>query len=70
MPRRKPTHEAKRASGPTQSKEARREAGRVRLDMWWPADLVELLDAMRGEHTRSAALQMLARLALGGGNAS
>lgn len=51
--------------GATQSKEARRESGRVRLDMWWPEELVERLDAMRGERTRSEALQTLAALALG-----
>lgn len=65
MPARKRTPTAKRASGPTQSKEARRESGRVRLDMWWPEELVERLDAMRGERTRSEALQTLAALALG-----
>lgn len=65
MPTRKSPSKPKRASGPTQSKEARRESGRVRLDMWWPEELVERLDAMRGERTRSEALQTLAALALG-----
>ena len=65
MAARKTPPKPKRASGPTQSKEARRDAGRVRLDMWWPGELVERLDATRGARSRSEALQALAALALG-----
>lgn len=70
MPARKHSPERKSRSGPTQTNEARREAGRVRLSMWWPADLVELLDAMRGTRTRSDALQTLARMALDASSAA
>jgi hypothetical protein len=33
-----------RASGPTQTKSARREAGRVRVEVWLPADVAGKLD--------------------------
>lgn len=62
MPRRKPTPEPakRRASGPsgaTQTAEARRAAGRTRVEVWLPDALVARLDAMRGEMTRRGAVE-------------
>ena len=65
MPR-KPTPERKSRSGPTQSQAARRNAGRTRVDVWLPDDLVERLDAHRGERSRREAVEGALRLVLQG----
>lgn len=48
-------------SGPTMTKEARRDAGLVRLDMWLPAELVEQLDRTRGKLSRREAVEAALR---------
>lgn len=46
-----------RRSGPTQTPEARRAAGRTRIEAWLPTALVARLDAYRGELSRREALE-------------
>lgn len=46
-----------RASGPTQSKAARRSAGRVRVEVWLPADVAGKLDDLaRDAGSRAEAI--------------
>ena len=47
----------KRRSGPTQSTEARRAAGRVRWELWIDAGLAARVDGLRGETTRRKAVE-------------
>lgn len=46
-------------SGPTQGKDARREAGRVRVEVWISEEAAERLDAIRGERSRREAVEAL-----------
>lgn len=61
MPTCKRTPVAPRPGGPTQSKDARRAAGRVRLDMWLSEATARELDAIatREGWTRSRAVTEL-----------
>ena len=61
MAARKRTPVAPRPGGPTQSKDARRAAGRVRLDMWLSEAAARELDAIatREGWTRSRAVTEL-----------
>ena len=65
MLRRKPTPARKSASGPTQTKADRAAAGRVRLDLWLSGEVVERLDAMRGERSRRDAIEAALVLVMG-----
>jgi len=54
----------KRRSGPTQSTEARRAAGRVRWEIWVDAGIAARFDGLRGKTTRRKAIEAALMLVL------